>query len=102
VNAGDLAVVVDVPGAAGERVAAITSVLEGFGCRILVVGQQMSAVQDAAVFPIPVVQEVLSPLLTVVPMQILAYQMAAIKGINPDTFRRDDEVYKAAFGRLTL
>ncbi len=102
VNAGDLAVVVDVPGAAGERVAAITSVLDGMGCEILVVGQQMSAVQRATVFPIPVVQEVLSPLLTVVPMQMLAYQMAVVKGINPDTFRRDDEVYKAAFGRLTL
>ncbi len=102
VNAGDLAVVVDVPGAAGERVAAITSVLEGIGARIWVVGQPMTAVESAVTFTVPVVPEMLSPLLTVVPMQMLAYQMAVIKGINPDTFRRDDEVYKAAFGRLTL
>lgn len=102
VNAGDLAVIVDVPGAAGSRVAAITSVLEGIGCRLWVVGQQMESVPGAVTFAIPVIQEVLSPLLTVVPMQMLAYQMAVTKGINPDTFRRDDEVYKAAFGRLVL
>ncbi len=102
VNAGDLAVVVDVPGAAGERVAAITSVLDGMGARILVVGQPMTAVASATTFAVPVVPEMLSPLLTVVPMQMLAYQMAVLKGINPDTFRRDNDVYKAAFGRLTL
>jgi glucosamine--fructose-6-phosphate aminotransferase (isomerizing) len=46
--------------------------------------------------------EVLSPLLAVVPMQVLAYQMAALKGLNPDTFRRDDPRYAAAFGLLKL
>jgi glucosamine 6-phosphate synthetase-like amidotransferase/phosphosugar isomerase protein len=35
-------------------------------------------------------------------MQILAYQMAVEKGLNPDTFRRDNPVYKDAFGLLTL
>jgi hypothetical protein len=35
-------------------------------------------------------------------MQILAYQMAALKGTHPDTFRRDDPVYKEAFGLLKL
>ncbi len=44
----------------------------------------------------------LSPLVAVVPMQMLAYQMAVLKQINPDTFRRDNEVYKDAFSRLTL
>jgi hypothetical protein len=34
-------------------------------------------------------------------MQILAYQMAALKGVNPDTFRRDDPTYAAAL-RLKL
>ncbi|MGD9711981.1 MAG: SIS domain-containing protein [Thermomicrobiales bacterium] len=102
VNAGDLAIVVDVPGASGERVAEITSVLEGMGMKLLVVGQPIIAIEEATTFSIPVVPEMLSPLLTVVPMQMLAYTMAALKGINPDTFRRDDEIYKAAFARLTL
>jgi glucosamine--fructose-6-phosphate aminotransferase (isomerizing) len=102
VNAGDLAVVIDVPGAAGERVAEITSVLEGIGTRIWIAGQPVCAVEEATTFVIPVVPEPLSPLLTVVPMQMLAYRMAALKGINPDTFRRDNPVYKDAFSRLTL
>ena len=46
--------------------------------------------------------ETLTPLLTVVPLQMLAYQMAVLKGLNPDTFRRDDPVYKGAFGLLKL
>jgi glucosamine--fructose-6-phosphate aminotransferase (isomerizing) len=102
VNNGDLAVVVDVPGAAGQRVADITRVLDGIGARIWIVGQPVVNACDATTFAIPVMPEMLSPLLTVVPMQMLAYQMAVLKEINPDTFRRDNETYKAAFGRLTL
>ena len=44
----------------------------------------------------------ISPLLTVVPMQMLAYQMAVVKGVNPDTFRRDNPTYAAAFGLMKL
>jgi glucosamine 6-phosphate synthetase-like amidotransferase/phosphosugar isomerase protein len=54
------------------------------------------------VFNLPELPEMLSPLLAVVPMQILAYQMAALKGTHPDTFRRDDPVYRDAFGLLKL
>jgi len=40
----------------------------------------------------------ISPLLAVVPLQILAYHMAVLKGVHPDTFRRDNPVYVEAFG----
>jgi glucosamine 6-phosphate synthetase-like amidotransferase/phosphosugar isomerase protein len=43
----------------------------------------------ATVLSLPQTPELLWPLLAVVPMQILAYQMAALKGVHPDTFRRD-------------
>ncbi len=102
VNEGDVAVMVHVPGAGAERVAQITHVLEGIGARLLVVGSNVDLVSEATTFLLPDVPELLSPLLAVVPMQMLAYQMAAIKGINPDTFRRDDERYKSAFGKLVL
>jgi glucosamine 6-phosphate synthetase-like amidotransferase/phosphosugar isomerase protein len=55
----------------------------------------------ATVLSLPQTLELLSPLLAVVPMQILAYQMAALKGGHPDTFRRDDPTHVAAL-RLTL
>ena len=44
----------------------------------------------------------ISPLLTVVPVQLLAYHMAVVKGINPDLFRRDEERYATALKLLTL
>jgi hypothetical protein len=35
-------------------------------------------------------------------MQMLAYEMAVLKQLNPDTFRRDDDVFKDALSVLTL
>lgn len=51
-----------------------------------------------AAFGLPNLPETLSPILATVPMQMLTYQMAALKGLNPDTFRRDDPRNAAAFG----
>ncbi len=53
-------------------------------------------------FALPVLPELLSPLAAVVPMQQLAHRMAVLKGLNPDTFRRDDPRYAAAFGLVKL
>jgi glucosamine 6-phosphate synthetase-like amidotransferase/phosphosugar isomerase protein len=44
----------------------------------------------------------ISPLLAVVPLQILAYHMAALKGVHPDTFRRDNPIYAEAFAHSKL
>jgi glucosamine 6-phosphate synthetase-like amidotransferase/phosphosugar isomerase protein len=51
---------------------------------------------------LPDLPETLSPILATVQMQMLAYQMAALKGLNPDTFRRDDPRNAAAFGLVKL
>lgn len=102
VNAGDLAVLVHVAGAGSARVAEVGAVLAAIGTGLWVVGGPILATPGATVFNLPELPEMLSPLLAVVPMQILAYQMAARKGTHPDTFRRDDPVYSDAFGLLTL
>ncbi len=105
VNAGDLAGVVHVPGAAAERTAEVAAVLEAMGAHLWVVGQPLPAVPEATTFALAGVADLpepLSPLLAVIPMQLLAYHMAAHKGINPDTFRRDDPKYAAAFGLIKL
>jgi glucosamine--fructose-6-phosphate aminotransferase (isomerizing) len=101
-NEGNLLAAVAVPGNAYERVAAICAVANGMGGRLWIVGSLVPATPDATVFALPELPELISPLLAVVPMQMLAYTMAAQRGINPDTFRRDDPRYKAAFGLLTL
>ncbi len=102
VNADDQAVVIHMPGAAMTRTTEVTSVLNAIGVRLWVVGEAIETLPDVAAFALPALPELLSPLLTVVPMQILAYQMAARKGINPDTFRRDNPRYAEAFGLLKL
>lgn len=102
VNEGDLAVLVNVPGAASRRMGEIAAVLDAIGAPLWLVGQPAPSVPTATVFALPELPETLSPLLAVVPIQLLAYQMAARKGLNPDTFRRDDPRYAAAFGLLTL
>ena len=102
VNEGDLAVLIQVGGAAAERVGEVAAVLDAIGARLWLVGTPVAATPAATVFALPDLPEVLSPLLAVVPMQLLAYRMAVLKGINPDTFRRDNPRYKEAFGLLKL
>ncbi|MDQ3693802.1 MAG: SIS domain-containing protein [Chloroflexota bacterium] len=102
VNAGDLAVLVNVAGAGASRVAEVAAVLAAIGARLWLVGDAAPGAPAATVFSLPSLPEDLSPLLTVVPMQILAYQMAVLNGTHPDTFRRDDPIYKDAFGLLKL
>ncbi len=102
VNAEDVAVIVHVPGRAADRVAQITRLLEAIGTRLWLIGQGVNGIPDARVFPLAAVQEVISPLLAVVPVQLLAYHMAVAKTINPDLFRRDEARYAAAFGLIRL
>jgi glucosamine--fructose-6-phosphate aminotransferase (isomerizing) len=101
-NAGDLAVFVNVPGRASTRVGEVAAVADAMGGSVWLVGDAVAAVPNATVFSLPAIPEMLSPLLAVVPMQILAYQMAVLKSSHPDTFRRDDPVYKDAFGLIKL
>jgi glucosamine--fructose-6-phosphate aminotransferase (isomerizing) len=102
INADDVAVVVHVAGAAAQRVGEIARVLGAVGARVWLIGQPVAALAGATVFALPEVTELVSPLLTVVPAQMLAYEMAVARGINPDLFRRDDPRYAAALGLLKL
>lgn len=102
VNSGDLAILIRTSGAAVDRLAEIAGVLAAIGADLWVVGEAVASVPSAAVFALPELPEVLSPLLAVVPMQLFAYHLAACKRTNPDTFRRDDPRYAVAFGLLTL
>lgn len=101
-NADDLALLVHVEGAGAARTAEVAAVLEAIGVRLWVVGTPIARLGAATVFAVPPAPELLSPLLTVVPMQLFAYHMAVVKGVNPDTFRRDDPKYRAAFDLLHL
>jgi glucosamine--fructose-6-phosphate aminotransferase (isomerizing) len=102
VNAGDLVALVNVPGAAAPRVAECAAVMDALGALLWLIGDGVAATPTAHVFRLPELPELLSPLLAVIPIQLLAYQMAALKGVHPDLFRRDDPRYAAAFGKIKL
>jgi glucosamine--fructose-6-phosphate aminotransferase (isomerizing) len=102
VHPGDLGVMVNVPGAALQRTSDIARVLVGIGLDMWLVGQGVPELPNATVFALPDFPEILTPLLAVVPMQMLAYEMAVLKNLNPDTFRRDDDTFKNALNVLTL
>lgn len=101
-NADDVAVIVNVPGRAAERVGQIARVLEAIGARVWLIGGGVEGLAKADVFELPTITELISPLLTVVPVQILAYHMAVVRNINPDLFRRDDPRYAGALGLIKL
>ena len=101
-NPGDQAIFINVEGNAEGRVAEVAAAANAMGGNLWIVGKQVPSVPDADLFTVPQTIEDLSCLLTVVPMQLFAYHMAVTKGINPDTFRRDREPHKSAFGLLTL
>ena len=48
------------------------------------------------------VVEELTPLVTVVPLQLLADFLASARGVNADTFRADQEAYKRAGAAIRL
>lgn len=105
VNADDLAILIDVRGAkptSAARTSEVARVLDRIGARIWLVGQGVSTVHGGTVFELPELNELISPILAVVPMQIFAYQVAVEKGSNPDLFRRDDPRYADALSTITL
>jgi glucosamine--fructose-6-phosphate aminotransferase (isomerizing) len=87
-DTGDLGVVIRLPGPSADRSAEFARVMDRIGMRLWVVGQSASDVHPVAVFDVPDVPEMLSPLITLIPMQMLAYQVALIRQMNPDTFDR--------------
>ncbi len=103
VQAADVAVVIAAQGPALDRVGDLVRALELLGARVLVVADERvvdalptspEAVIARTVIPYPAVPEALSPLLAVVPLQLLAAYTAARRGTNADSFRADDPVYK--------
>jgi glucosamine--fructose-6-phosphate aminotransferase (isomerizing) len=100
VNEGDALVLVRVPGAAAERSAEAAMMWAALGVDVWVVGDPVADLEALGQFRLPELPEPLSLLLTVVPMQLLAYNLAVQRGTHPDTFRRDDPRYAEAFGMM--
>jgi glucosamine 6-phosphate synthetase-like amidotransferase/phosphosugar isomerase protein len=67
----------------------------------LVTGEVAAGVAEELIrIPSPI--ELLSPIASIVPLQLLAYFSAVLRGRNPDGFRLEDARYKAASSRVQL
>ncbi len=54
------------------------------------------------VIKVPACSEHLSPIVSVVPLQLFTYHLAATNNINPDLTREDDRRYRSAYSILRL
>lgn len=92
-EAEDLFVLIAPDGAAQERTLELASLVIGLGAPYLVVsdGSPTSLRADAAGWlTVPSVPEPFSALTCLVPLQLLTYHLALVRGTNPDAFRTDD------------
>jgi glucosamine--fructose-6-phosphate aminotransferase (isomerizing) len=99
-NPGDGMLLVNCPGNSSERVNVAARMFDAVGADMMVLGDAPLAKTNALVFPLPHTNEWLSPMLSVLPMQLFAYHMATAKGVNPDRARRDTPKYDSAIAIL--
>jgi glucosamine--fructose-6-phosphate aminotransferase (isomerizing) len=100
VNPGDMAVLFATDPNGRERTGDLLSVLDGVGLRAWVIGGLAGAGSNVARFRLPDLHPLLAPVVALAPVQLYACLQAALKGTNPDSFRLDNPVYKAAFDRV--
>jgi glutamine---fructose-6-phosphate transaminase (isomerizing) len=99
-NPGDVLVQIAPEGPADDRQADLAVVSNAIGLERWKIG----GARDGARWhsELPPASEIISPILTTVPLQWLALECALARGTNPDVFRRDDERYDAAFTAISL
>lgn len=102
VSDGDYGLVISASGPSARRTALVAGALGDIGCHVWSTGDADPGVPGGVHFALPETHEMISPLLAVVPIQIFAYHLAALRGTHPDRFRREDPIYADAFSLLTL
>lgn len=90
------------PGPALDRTREVADALTEIGVRVFATGPAAFQVEAAHRALTPEVSEVLAPIVNVVPLQWLAYEVAARLGVNADSFRSDEQPYAAAQSKFTL
>jgi glucosamine--fructose-6-phosphate aminotransferase (isomerizing) len=95
----DLLIVIAPPGAGHARAVDAARVAGALGTPVLALvgeGDRELAALAAETIELPDVPELLSPILAVVPLQLLAYHLAVESGANPDTMRTHEPAYARA------
>ncbi|MEE9325227.1 MAG: SIS domain-containing protein [Dehalococcoidia bacterium] len=96
---GFLVTLIAPPGAGEKRAKDIAKAAKEIGAKVLAIAQKedagLSSIADD-LLAMPPVQEPLSPIIYLVPLQLFTYWLAVELGCNPDTFRWDNPRYHAA------
>ena len=98
-EADDLVVVIAPPGPSHARCLDVARVAREVGAPVLALAAEddgeMGALATETI-ALPPVPELLSPILAVVPLQLLTYHLALRRGRNPDTTRADEPAHGRA------
>jgi glucosamine--fructose-6-phosphate aminotransferase (isomerizing) len=101
----DVLVVIAPPGSSHERCSAAARVAKAVGAPVVALAREddreLGAVADETI-ALPEIDELLSPILTIVPLQLFIYHAAVHRGVNPDLTRADDPAYGRARSALSL
>ena len=95
----DALVLIAPPGPARSRALDVARAARAIGADVLVLAREDDremATLATEVIALPEIDEALSPLVTVVPLQLLAYHVAVARGRNPDLLRGDDPAHARA------
>ena len=89
-------------GPALERTEEVANALAEISETVIAVGPEASRVAARFTLATPAVDEVLAPIVNVIPLQWLAYEVSRRLGVDADSFRRDEPVYAAAQSKFVL
>jgi glucosamine--fructose-6-phosphate aminotransferase (isomerizing) len=90
IQPGNVVVLVAQPGPSYGRMLEVESALHEIGATVISYGPDSD------------LDEVLAPIVNVVPLQWLAYHVSRKLGVDADSFRRDEPRYAAAQSKFTL
>jgi glucosamine--fructose-6-phosphate aminotransferase (isomerizing) len=100
---GDAVVLVAPPGPGRARALDAARAARAIGAEVLVLAREDDAEAAALAgetIALPEVDEAISPIPAVVPLQLLAYHVAVARGRNPDLLRGDDPAHARARAAL--
>jgi glucosamine--fructose-6-phosphate aminotransferase (isomerizing) len=101
----DVVFLIAPPGPSHERCVAAARVAREVGAPVVALvredDREIGALA-AETIALPEIDELLSPILTIVPLQLFIYHAAVHRGVNPDLTRSDDPAYGRARSALSL
>jgi len=97
IGSGQAVVVVTPAGPSLPRTREVIAALKAIGAVVVAVGSAAKGLGGTTVsLQTPDFPEALAPIINVVPLQWLAYEVARRVGVDPDTFRSTDPAYAAS------